>query len=53
MKQVTQDNWRNHRAHRKDQASFDHTTALGSLAVALLAYIIYHIYPLIDKGLFW
>ena len=53
MKRITQGGWQDHRPHRKDQAGFNHTTALGSLAVALLAYILYHIYPLIDKGVFW
>ncbi|WP_198175227.1 hypothetical protein [Spirosoma telluris] len=53
MKNVAQRDWRNHRSSRRERAGFDQTTALGSLAVALLAYIIYHIYPLVSKGLLW
>lgn len=53
MKHMTQRDWRNNRAARRERLGFDQTTALGSLAVALLAYIIYHVYPLISKGLFW
>lgn len=53
MKHVAQREWRTNRPSRRERANFDHTTALGSLAVALLAYILYHIYPLISKGLFW
>ncbi|WP_211221652.1 hypothetical protein [Spirosoma panaciterrae] len=50
MKQITH---RGNRPTRKDRLGFDQTTALGSLTVALLIYILYHIYPLLSKGLFW
>lgn len=49
MKQAAQRSRRSQRLY----ADFDISTALGSLIVALLIYIIYHIYPLISKGLFW
>ncbi|WP_461093478.1 hypothetical protein [Spirosoma gilvum] len=50
MKQLTH---RGSRPTRKDRLGFDHTTALGSLTVALLIYIIYHVYPLIANGVLW
>ncbi|WP_198174787.1 hypothetical protein [Spirosoma arboris] len=53
MKNIVQRDWRSNRPSRRDRTGFDQTTALGSLAVALLAYIIYHIYPLVSKGLLW
>ncbi|UFH52951.1 hypothetical protein [Spirosoma sp. KNUC1025] len=54
MKQTAQRDWRNDRQSRKTRESFDHTTALGSLTVALLFYIVYYfIYPLMSKGLLW
>ncbi|QMW06120.1 hypothetical protein [Spirosoma foliorum] len=53
MKQVTNRTWQGSRPSRRERTGFDQTTALGSLAVALLAYIVYHIYPLISNGLLW
>lgn len=53
MKQTAQRDWRNDRQSRKTGGPFDYTTALGSLTVALFFYILYHIYPLISKGLLW
>lgn len=54
MKQTVQRDTRTSRPTRKAQGAFDQTTALGSLTVALLFYIVYHfIYPLLSKGLLW
>ncbi|GAB4018164.1 hypothetical protein [Spirosoma koreense] len=53
MKQIVQRDWRTNRQSPKGRGSFDYTTALGSLTVALFAYIVYHIYPLLSKGLLW
>ncbi|WP_461085285.1 hypothetical protein [Spirosoma flavus] len=51
MKHTVQRGWQFDRPIRKARPAFDITTALGSLTVALLAYIVYHIYPLLSKGL--
>ncbi|GAB3643512.1 hypothetical protein [Spirosoma arcticum] len=54
MKHTAQRDWRVSRPSRRSQVNIDQTTALGSLTVALLIYIVYHfIYPLISKGLLW
>ncbi|GAB3998626.1 hypothetical protein GCM10028807_46800 [Spirosoma daeguense] len=53
MKPTVQRGWQFDRPVRKIRSTFDMTTAIGSLTVALLAYIIYHIYPLVSLGLFW
>ncbi|MCK8494116.1 MULTISPECIES: hypothetical protein [Spirosoma] len=54
MKPTAQRDWRVSRPSRKNRATFDQTSALGGLTLALFAYIVYHfIYPLISKGLLW
>ncbi|MBD2702777.1 hypothetical protein IC229_19170 [Spirosoma sp. BT702] len=51
MKQTAQRGWQFDQPVRKTRPTIDTTTALGSLTVALLAYIVYHVYPLISKGI--
>ena len=53
MKHASNRTWEPNRPTWKARLTFDYTTALGSLAAALLAYIVYHIYPLVTKGLLW
>ncbi|GAB2592407.1 hypothetical protein [Spirosoma areae] len=54
MKHTAQRHWQVNRPARKARLPFDQTTALGSLTVALLAYIVYHIvHPLMAQGLLW
>lgn len=54
MKQTVQRDLRTSRPSRRNRVSFDQTTALGGLTMALFAYILYYfIYPMIAKGLLW
>ncbi|WP_020606141.1 hypothetical protein [Spirosoma spitsbergense] len=53
MKYGTHRDWQPENPSRRGRSNFDYTTALGSLAAALLVYIIYHIYPLVSQGLLW
>ncbi|WP_461042130.1 hypothetical protein [Spirosoma harenae] len=53
MKSTAQRSWQFDQPARKTKPAIDITTALGSLTVALLGYILYHIYPLVSKGVLW